>query len=123
MQLRNENKLDEMCDILSELQTYCPLISVPSVIKLPNGNTLASDDVKYHEILFGGDQLTRARAVGAIQLRAGHNEPTHKLIGLLPAIEDWHTRQTLLKVLVCAYVNMTITISIILFVIYITLCR
>ena len=61
MQLRNENKLDEMCDILSELQTYCPLISVPSVIKLPNGNTLVSD-----EILFAGDQLTRARAVGAI---------------------------------------------------------
>ena len=120
MQLRNENKLDELCDILSELQTYCPLISVPSVIKLPNGNTLASDDVKYHEILFGGDQLTRARAVGAIQLRAGHDEPTHKLIGLVPVIEDWHTRQTLLKVLLFVCVN---TISIILYVIYITLCR
>ena len=86
-----------MCVIMSELQRYCPFLSFPRVVGLPSGDTLPSKDVKCHEILFGGDQLTRARAVSAIKIRAGHDEVKDQLTGLVPVIEDWHAHQTLLK--------------------------
>ena len=50
------------------------------------------------QTLFGGDQLTIARARGAISIRYGHELPEEQLKGLIPAMEDWHTRMTLMKV-------------------------
>ena len=96
-----------MCVIMSELQRYCPFLSFPRVVGLPSGDTLPSKDVKCHEILFGGDQLTRARAVSAIRIRAGHDEVKDQLTGLVPVIEDWHARQTLLKV--CIFTSVIYT--------------
>ena len=68
VQLHNENKLDEMCLIMDHLQQYCPFYSMPDVIQLPDGQNIPTNKVKAWEILLGGDQLTRARAVGAIRL-------------------------------------------------------
>ena len=45
--------------------------------------------------LFGGDQLTVARARGAISIRSSHDEPEEQLNGLEPVLEDWHSRMTL----------------------------
>ena len=48
----------------------------------------------YHPILFGGDQLTRERAHNAHDAKLQSQAPMKKLVGLIPKIEDWHTRFT-----------------------------
>ena len=47
---------------------------------------------KFHKILFGGDQLTAARARGAQRIRMNSTSPQEKLEGLIPCSEDWHTK-------------------------------
>lgn len=56
------------------------------------------DNSAVHKILFGGDQLTAARAKGCRELRLNSETITGKLQGLLPVAEDWHTSVTLLTV-------------------------
>ena len=74
--------------------------TLPSVqqLVLPNGSEIEVDNTKFHSILFGGDQLTVARIRGAKVLRDTHDTPTDRLEGVLPVVEDWHARMTLLKV-------------------------
>ena len=83
----NENKYDEMCQILINLQKrYCPTINVTE-----------SDIMTRFQILLDGDQLTVARARGAIRLRETHL-PEERIDGFLPVITDWHARMTLVAV-------------------------
>ena len=77
---------------------YCPFISEPVSKYLPDGNTIQASEDHAWKILFGGDQLTCARASGATNLRSGHDDVKDQLTGLTSVIEDWHARQTLLKV-------------------------
>lgn len=53
---------------------------------------------KFHNILLGGDQLTRARATGSLQLRCGGDRAKIRLEGIIPTIEDWHAKKILLGV-------------------------
>ena len=55
-------------------------------------------DNKFHRILFGGDQLTTARAVGSIEIRRNSREAKHTLQGLIPVTEDWHAKKIFLTV-------------------------
>ena len=60
----NENKLDEMVDILSTLQEYVPTQKMSANLKVPRPGTDETDKVsveRMHKLLFGGDQLTVAR--------------------------------------------------------------
>ena len=54
-------------------------------------------DAVLHPLLFGGDQLTAARARGI--------SPMTRLEGLIPCAEDWHAKVNLLEVL---YHNYTV---------------
>ena len=47
----------------------------------------------FHKILFGGDQLSVARARGAQMERKNEDRPTRQLRGLVPVVEDWHGKQ------------------------------
>ena len=49
-------------------------------------------------IFVGGDQLTAARARGAQKAKVNALTPKSRLEGLVPAVEDWHTKVTLLTV-------------------------
>ena len=60
--------------------------------------TGADNDQKAHQILFGGDQLTAARARGCAELRENSDSLTGRLKTLIPVPEDWHTQVTLLTV-------------------------
>ena len=51
-----------------------------------------------HPILFGGDQLTTARARGSSELRINSDTPKGRLEALTPVAEDWHTTMTFLVV-------------------------
>ena len=47
--------------------------------------------------LFGGDQLTVARAIGAQTIRANSEDDACRLEGLIPVV-DWHTKVCFLGV-------------------------
>ena len=96
--MRNENKLDQMCPILDDLQKYCPSHITESEIDLPDGSSIKHRQVKMYEIGFGSDQWTCERIRGAQGLRRNHDCTDHKLNGFVPFVEDWHARLTLVTV-------------------------
>ena len=98
MDFHSENKLDEMCCIMESLQRYVPQMKDTSSLPLPNGETLTMDTTRFSPILFGGDQLTAARARGARNLRLNHDDPIDRFEGVIPVVEDWHARVHLLEV-------------------------
>ena len=81
-----------------------PSVEMEKNITLPNGNSISVDDTRYFPILFGGDQMTVARVHGVQLLRV--TEAKHvteakradRYEGIVPIIEDWHTRMTIMKV-------------------------
>ena len=52
----------------------------------------------FKPVLFGGDQLTAARARGSQQIRVNSETSSEGLRGLIPVAEDWHTSVVLLTV-------------------------
>ena len=101
VQLRNENKLEEMANVLEEFHDkYVPSIPFHNSITLHDGSTRTYDNTQFHNLLVGGDQFTAARARGAITLRLLHSNPVHHLDGITPIVEDWHARMTLVKVVI-----------------------
>ena len=97
--MKNENKLDEMVAIMETLQHYIPRIRQSTHLNVPGSDeqeTVHNDF--FCSILFGGDQLTVARAIGAQRIRANSEDGTARLEGLIPVVEDWHAKVCLLGV-------------------------
>ena len=65
---------------------------------LPNGETYDFDDTSFFPLLLGGDQLTAARIRGAQVVAQTHKKCIDRFEGVVPVIEDWHCRLTLMKV-------------------------
>ena len=65
---------------------------------LPNGETYDFDDTRFFPLLFGGDQLTAARIRGAQVVAQTLKKCIDRFEGVVPVIEDWHCRLTLMKV-------------------------
>ena len=63
-----------MIDIMTHIHKYVP--------QRRNG--------EFVPIFFGGDQLTRERAGGALDARLQGSNPLSRLEGVTPKIEDWH---------------------------------
>ena len=55
-------------------------------------NTVAVTKASVHPILIGGDQLTAARARGALRAKANEDKPSLRLEGFIPVAEDWHAK-------------------------------
>ena len=53
---------------------------------------------QFHQILFGGDQLTAVRARSAQEIRTNSETGLGHLEGLVPVAEDWHAKVRLLGV-------------------------
>ena len=88
-----------MANILEEFHdTYVPSMALEGCITLPDGSTRTFDNSQFHNVLLGSDQLTVARARGAANLRSSHARSVHRLDGIVPVVEDWHARMTLMKV-------------------------
>ena len=94
----NENKLDDMGKILTHYISLVPTVSADGQLLLPNGSIEDFDDSRFHSILFGGDQLTVARIRGVQALRDTQDKKVDRFEGLVPVIEDWHSRMTFMKV-------------------------
>ena len=72
-----------MIEILQYAQQYTPMS--------PTG--------EMYPIFLGGDQLTKERASGAQSAKVQSSDPFHRLRGLIPKSEDWHTLVTFYQVL------------------------
>ena len=75
---------EEMVDIMYHMQRYVPK---------------SADGKQFFPILFGGDQLTRERAYHAQDSKLQSSDPLHRLLGLVPKVEDWHTRSVFYQVM------------------------
>ena len=88
-----------MVDIMESLQEYVPTHS--TLIKETVPGVVEEVDImkdEFHQILFGGDQLTVARARGSQRIRKNSECGKERLEGLIPVCEDWHTKLCLLGV-------------------------
>lgn len=99
VQLHNENKLDEMSVILQHYMTLVPTVPREGQLVLPNGGEIDYDDSQLYKILLGGDQLTAARVRGTQALRQTEDKVVDRLQGLIPVVEDCHTRMALVMVI------------------------
>ena len=92
-----------MCEIMEKLHEYVPATNVKEYYDLfDDGYLMEVEEETFHQILFGGNQLTVARARGSCSIRCDHvtsiTSRRDRLEGLLPVVEDWHAKQCLLKV-------------------------
>ena len=97
--MKNENKTDDMVDILSHLHQYVPLRSETKVVHVPGTDdreALQMDSI--HHILLGGDQLTAERIRGAQSIRRNSTHAAGRLEGFIPVAEDWHAKVCFLQV-------------------------
>ena len=69
------------------------------MINQSNGEEIETNEEVLYQILGGGDQLTVTRSRSAIGIRRTHDSNREKLLGIIPVIEDWHARVTLLQVI------------------------
>ena len=88
-----------MIEILTHLHQYIPIIEYASEVFIPSLNQSVNIMMEQvHPILFGGDQLTAARARGVKTAMSNGCSAVKRLQGLVPVIEDWHAQVVLLEV-------------------------
>ena len=96
--LKNENKGDEMVDIMEHLHQYVPTAKYSEEKFISTGEKVLEEKAKFHPILVGGDQLTVARARSAIKVKVNSHTPSKRLSGIIPVVEDWHAKANFLGV-------------------------
>ena len=67
-----------MIDIMSNMQHYVPVLSRQREVALESGEYVTLNEQCIHSILFGGDQLTAARAPGSQLIRS--NSELHQFV-------------------------------------------
>ena len=83
-----KTQLSEMIEIMSHLQQYVAMLGVSAC------NTERSP----HKIIFGGNQLTEARARSGQEARLNSDTCSGHLEGLQSVAENWHTGVVFLTV-------------------------
>lgn len=82
--LKNENKLEEMVEIMHSLHKYVPTTTITHTYAVPSTQETVDAVVdEFHHLMIGGDQLTAARARGAQRIRANSERGTDRLRGLV----------------------------------------
>ena len=88
-----------MVEIMAHLHQYVPMVeNVEEVHVASIDKTVQVTSARVRPIFVGSDQLTAARARGAQKAKVNALTPTGRLEGLVPVVEDWHTKVTLLTV-------------------------
>jgi len=97
--LKNEKKTDEMAEIMEHLQQYVPSKRTTETFVMSGSEPITLQMDHFQHILFGGDQLTVARARGAQGILSNSHTGSDRLEGLVPVVEDWHAKVTFMKLL------------------------
>jgi len=87
-----------MIEILTQLHKYVPQSTYFIEKAVSTGEVEKIEKAKMRQILVGGDQLTAARARCAIKGKMNAQTPEKSLAGIIPVIEDWHTKANFLGV-------------------------
>ena len=88
-----------MVQIMEELHSYVPAKRYNEDLSNEDSEeAIQVPNAVIHPILFGGDQLTAARARGAKSAKINSYDPFKRLDGLIPIAEDWHTKLNFLGV-------------------------
>ena len=80
---RNENKYEELIDILNKMQKYVPASAATNRLKT---------------CVLSGDQLTTERIHNLQKIRATSESQSARFDGFLPIHADWHAEVTYLQV-------------------------
>lgn len=83
---------------MTHYTTLAPTVVADGWYTLPSSDVMVFDDTRFHQVLFGGDQLTVAHMRGTQTLQDTQDKPVNCLEGVIPVVEDWHSRMTLMKV-------------------------
>ena len=108
---KNENKLDEMVDIMDHLNQYIPTEVTHTTVQIPGRAPKRMQIDTMHKVLIGGDQLTVARMKGAKSMREDSQHDAGRLDGFIPVVEDWHTKVCLLEVRLFHVAMMILSVS------------
>ena len=110
---KNENKGDDMVEIMYHIHRYVPLVDTfeETEVETESGATFGTDipRSRIQQVIFGGDQLTAARARGAQAAKTNSFIPCLRLDGIIPCAEDWHTKLNFLEVCVHSLTISTIS--------------
>lgn len=99
--LKSESNYEDMVDIMTELHQYVPTTTSVTSTTVPGDDEDSQVEMVedlFHTILFGGDQMTAARARGSQRIRKNSERGRDRLEGLKPVCEDWHAKLCLLGV-------------------------
>ena len=89
-----------MVEVLAHLHQYVPIKEYTNDVYISSINeTVVEHRAKVRKILFGEDQLTAARARGAIKAMSNATTPAKRLEGIIPVVEDWHAKMSFLDVI------------------------
>ena len=96
---KDENKGDEMVDIMSTIHSYVPMLEFSrKVFVLSLNEHVDIREARSFPIILHGDYLTAARSRGAQKIKINADSPSSRYEGLVPASADWHTKLKLLMV-------------------------
>ena len=87
-----------MISIMKSLHKYVPTTCTEQEVTLSTGQKDVAENYKFHQIQFGGDQLTCARVRGSQTAKFSEENDKHRLLGLVGVVEDWHAKVCLLEV-------------------------
>ena len=87
-----------MIEILTQLHKYVPQSAYCVERAVSTGVVEKLEKANMRQTILGGDQLTAARARSAIQGKMNAQTPQKSLLGIVPVIEDWHTKANFLGV-------------------------
>ena len=101
---KDENKLKEMVQILGHLHQYVPQLEFEEqTFVSETDEKLTVCKAATHNIMLGGDQLSKVRATSAIKIKANAEKPSKRLEGFIPTVEDWYAKLTLMEVSLLFY--------------------
>jgi len=82
IQLKDENKIADMVDIMSSTHKYVPMVETEK----------EETPLQLRELTLFNLLVITARARGAQMARVNSTTPSGKLAGLVPAVADWHIK-------------------------------
>ena len=83
---------------MTHVHQYVPVKEYEREVQVDTDTTVQQIHSKAHRIPFGGDQLTAARIRGTQAAKCNSVTCAKRFDGLIPVIEDWHTKIVLLEV-------------------------
>ena len=91
-------KCADMIDNMKFQHQYVPAVEYEERTRCDEISDVIVKDAVMYPLLFGGDQLSVARQRTALKVMSNAETPALRMEGLIPTIEDWHTKLTFLEV-------------------------